>query len=241
MTARFGTMGMMAGAVAATLGFYTMSLGVSAERAANQELKAQIAADLKDIRALEAELRTRARLPQLERWNEDVLAMSAPSAKQFLNRPVQLAAYAPKPVPAPMQAEPQQAVADAAEAIERASAAAVVPAKASRDTDQERVQLAALTIPEPRVDNLRVSAPDRGAPAKSPSPAPERQEPAAPVDMQRVETAAIDTLDLPAPAARMMPGDTTGFGSPAGLTEALIGQIENSAARERMFRTISMQ
>lgn len=86
---------MIAGAMASAIGFYTLSLHVSAERAQADRLRARIASDLRDIRALEAELRTRARLPVLQKWNDDVLALSAPTSKQFAGSAVQLAAFAP--------------------------------------------------------------------------------------------------------------------------------------------------
>jgi len=91
---RLGTVSMMAATAVAILAFNTLSLHVSAERSKVDRLQRNIAADLRDIRALEAELRTRARLPVLQKWNDNVLAMSAPTAKQFANS-VQLAAFAP--------------------------------------------------------------------------------------------------------------------------------------------------
>jgi hypothetical protein len=95
MSKRFGSATMIAGAMASAIAFYTLSLHVSAERAEVDRLRGRIAADLRDIRALEAELRTRARLPVLQRWNDDVLAMAAPTSKQFAQSPMQLASFAP--------------------------------------------------------------------------------------------------------------------------------------------------
>lgn len=95
MRGRFGSAGLIAGAMASALACYTVSLRVAAERSDVDRARRTIAADLKDIRALEAELRTRARLPQLQRWNDEVLAMSAPTSKQFANGALALAAYAP--------------------------------------------------------------------------------------------------------------------------------------------------
>lgn len=82
-------------AMLAALGCYTISLKVSAERAAVNKLRAQVVADAHDIRMLQAELRVRARLPELQRWNDSVLVLSAPGPQQFLHTPVQLAAFAP--------------------------------------------------------------------------------------------------------------------------------------------------
>jgi hypothetical protein len=48
-------------------------------------LDKQIASTHREIRQLQTEMGTRANLRQLERWNGDVLALSAPTANQFLN------------------------------------------------------------------------------------------------------------------------------------------------------------
>ncbi|WP_439532949.1 hypothetical protein [Polymorphobacter sp.] len=98
------------------IGCYATTAHGAAERDAIQKMRRQLVSDGRAIRDLEAELRTRARLPQLERWNQDVLKMSAPSATQFMRSPVQLASLVnPAPVPA---AEPgptiQYAIAPAA-------------------------------------------------------------------------------------------------------------------------------
>jgi hypothetical protein len=82
-------------AMLAALGCYTISLKVSSERAAVDKLRAQVVADAHDIRMLRSEVRTRARLPELQRWNDTVLALSPPTEKQFLDNGVQLAGYAP--------------------------------------------------------------------------------------------------------------------------------------------------
>ena len=48
----------------------------------------------RDIRVLQTEIGTRGRLAQLERWNVKVLALSAPSADQFLEGGFELARLA---------------------------------------------------------------------------------------------------------------------------------------------------
>lgn len=241
MTARFGTMGMMAGAVAATLAFYTMSLGVSAERMTNNELKSQIASDLKAIRALETELRTRSRLPQLERWNNEVLSMSAPAPKQFVRQPVMLAAYAAEPATSAAGLPEGQAYADATAAAASA-AARHVSGQEKASPSAQRVELAALTIPEPRV------AASRPAPAElpdaAPAPVPEPRLPEVeplPAGQQQVRLATAGDAGQSSGMARTVAAGLGGLASTGGLTESLIGQIENRAATERMFRTISMQ
>lgn len=83
--------------VAAAVGSYTVNLKVSGERAGVQKLHRQIAADIRDMRDLQAELRTRARLPEMQRWNDNVLQMSAPAAGQYLRSPLQLASFGVAP------------------------------------------------------------------------------------------------------------------------------------------------
>lgn len=95
MTIRLTNATMVACTVAASIGFYTLSLRISTERSAVEDLQRQIASDTRDVRVLEAELRTRARLPVLQSWNDNVLALGAPLPKQFVDSPVQLASYAP--------------------------------------------------------------------------------------------------------------------------------------------------
>jgi hypothetical protein len=86
------------------IGCYAASAHGAAQRDEIQKMRRQLVADTRAIRDLEAELRTRARLPQLERWNQDVLKMSAPAAGQFLRSPVHLASLVSPPkaeTPAP--------------------------------------------------------------------------------------------------------------------------------------------
>jgi hypothetical protein len=82
----------MATAVAgAALGCYLVSLRVASERAALEEVEAQIVRTQVDIRLLQTEVGTRGRLAQLERWNLRALSLSAPSASQILGDKFQLA------------------------------------------------------------------------------------------------------------------------------------------------------
>jgi hypothetical protein len=82
----------MATAVAgAALGCYLVSLRVASERAALEQVQNRIVLAQRDIRLLQTEIGTRARLAQLERWNVRVLALSAPTADQILGDKFQLA------------------------------------------------------------------------------------------------------------------------------------------------------
>lgn len=93
MIMTFRSMSWAAIALATVLGCYTVSLKVSGERKAVDDLRSAIARDVRGIRTLQAELRTRARLPELQRWNDEVLALGAPTAAQFVRDPVLLAGY----------------------------------------------------------------------------------------------------------------------------------------------------
>ena len=80
---RFRPVVWVVGCAVAATALYTVSLGVASERTRLEELDHKIAMTRRDIRQLQTELGTRASLRQLERWNGDVLALSAPKAGQF--------------------------------------------------------------------------------------------------------------------------------------------------------------
>lgn len=86
--------------MAAAVGSYTINLKVSGERAAVEKLRRAIVADAGRIDDLRSELRTRARLPEMQRWNDNVLLMAAPAAGQYLRSPVQLASFGAPATPA---------------------------------------------------------------------------------------------------------------------------------------------
>ena len=81
------------GVGAAALCCYMLSLQVAAERAELASLERRIVATQQSIRSLQTELGTRGRLSQLEQWNSEVLALSAPVADQFLESNVSLARF----------------------------------------------------------------------------------------------------------------------------------------------------
>lgn len=81
----FRSVFMVASCAGAALGCYLVSLRVASERAALEGIETRIVLTQRDIRLLQTEIGTRGRLAQLERWNVKVLALSAPSADQFLD------------------------------------------------------------------------------------------------------------------------------------------------------------
>ena len=64
----------------AALACYMLSLQVAAERAELAGIERRIVATHRAIRSLQTELGTRGRLQQLEQWNAEVLALSAPAS-----------------------------------------------------------------------------------------------------------------------------------------------------------------
>ena len=90
---RFGSLIGGAMTLAIMLGCYTVSLKVSGERKAVDDLRGQIASDMRGIRTLQAEYRTRARPSELQRWNDEALGLQAAAPMQFVRDPVELAAF----------------------------------------------------------------------------------------------------------------------------------------------------
>nr|WP_295373955.1 hypothetical protein [uncultured Sphingosinicella sp.] len=89
----FKPVGWVAAVGGAALSCYMLSLNVAAERAEVAKLERQILLAKQDIRTLQTELGTRGRLQQLEHWNAEVLALSAPTSAQFLDDAVTLARF----------------------------------------------------------------------------------------------------------------------------------------------------
>ena len=97
---RFRTVGWVASVAVAALGCYLVSLRVAAERAQVTMTEHRLLGEREDIRSLQTELQTRSRLVQLERWNADVLSLTAPKAHQYLAGEMQLASLAVPTAPA---------------------------------------------------------------------------------------------------------------------------------------------
>jgi len=203
MSARsFHSVFMVASCAGAALGCYLVSLRVASERAALEQVETRIVLAQRDIRLLQTEIGTRGRLAQLERWNAKVLALSAPSADQFLDGGFALARLTRPPnaqsIDAPVvlasAPAPQQNVAPLEEGEQRAgnASAAMAPAKLLRQ--------ASLTVPPVREQASGSGqkpstnpGPAAAASAKAPAPVKAEQKP--------VRTAAADPL-APLPGAR---------------------------------------
>ena len=222
MSARsFRSVFMVASCAGAALGCYLVSLRVASERAALQEVENRIVMAEQDIRLLQTEIGTRGRLAQLERWNVRVLALSAPSADQFVDGGFALARLI-KPerniaIDAPVMLA--SAPAEAASSLPEGATETIesgVPATAS-----ELMHVASLKLPArqqiARADERsgearqRAGKSEESKPTKSPEPrqAAEKKagdKPARAADKpvtRPVRTAKIDPLaPLPASASR---------------------------------------
>lgn len=130
-------------------GFYLVSSKVAAERGRLEAVDRAIVGARHDIRALETEFETRSNFAQLERWNGDVLALSAPRPEQYASGDASLASLrmpdlgdakvqtaalivpsAPAPAPAPALTPapaPASALAQAPASIAPTRVAAATP------------------------------------------------------------------------------------------------------------------
>ncbi|HEX5182301.1 MAG TPA: hypothetical protein VFW19_04010 [Allosphingosinicella sp.] len=149
----------------AALSCYMVSLRVATERADLARVERQIVAAKRDIRTLHTELDTRGRLSQLEDWNTNVLALSAPSSSQYVKNGTALAQLATR----------EQTVGDRAGDVRLASAetgAAAAPAQAAPAARPEATRPAApetATLPRVVEAVATAPAPHRAGPVRSAS------------------------------------------------------------------------
>jgi hypothetical protein len=155
--------------MAAAIGSYTVNLRVSGERSEVDRLRQRLVADARDIRNLQAELRTRARLPEMQRWNDSVLQMSAPAAGQFLRSPVQLASFGAAP-----------AAPGAGPDVRYAVATPVPAAPMAAPVQRAAYRPAPAAAPVPAPDAARILKASYSATQRTPAPAPVA---AAPIDL----------------------------------------------------------
>ena len=95
---RMKGLGWLASCALVAIGFYLVSSQVAAERKRLDQVDRDIVRAQRDIRALETEFDVRANLAQLERWNGDTLALSVPTAGQFVSDEATLAALSPRQI-----------------------------------------------------------------------------------------------------------------------------------------------
>ncbi|OYY91082.1 MAG: hypothetical protein B7Y45_05180 [Sphingomonas sp. 28-66-16] len=157
---RLRGLGWFLSGVIVALGFYLVSLQVAAERKKLVDVNRRIATAQRDLRALETEFNTRANLAQLERWNGEVLALTAPSAEQFLPDEASLAQidFNNDPAAAPVRAETAGYIIPAygAPAATPVATSAPVPTPAPADVP---LPTAAKPAATPATPSTRAAAP----------------------------------------------------------------------------------
>lgn len=172
----------------AALSCYMVSLRVATERNELAKVERQIVAAKQEIRSLQTELGTRGRMTQLEQWNAEVLALSAPSSAQFLKDEFTLARlYRNDPTVADRSAELRLASAETGSAK---------PGESAKTTTPPAVQAAA-EAPAPRPPMVHRASFTTAEAAAKPKPAteaaakpkPPAAKPAKP-DAQRTASAA---------------------------------------------------
>jgi hypothetical protein len=145
----------------AVLGCYMLNLRVASERAELAKLDRRIVATQQSIRALQTEVGTRSRIPQLEEWNEDVLALAAPVTGQYVQQNVSLARFDTRQPQISDQAEVRLASA------ETPAGAAPVPAQAAAPTPQRAIAAPTPVAAQPEVRRASLLiAPDAPRSAK---------------------------------------------------------------------------
>lgn len=143
---RLKGLGWLTGCAIVAIGFYLVSSQVAAERKRLEQVDRRILSAERDIRALETEFDVRANLAQLERWNGNTLALTVPTAQQFVRDERALAALSPvQGLPAPgrdLQIQTAQLI------VPAAPVATVMPAvaTASATTTPAVVKVAAVQV-----------------------------------------------------------------------------------------------
>ena len=168
---RFRPVGWVLGVAVAACILYMISLQVATQRGRLEEIDRKIAMTKRDIRQLQTELGTRASLRQLERWNSDVLSLSAPKANQYLRDeealatldrsglgeapaappPVMMAVATPRPEEGPRAAQSLLARLTAPAAVpkqltatDKAVQKAIAPRQTAQATDRRMQKVAML-------------------------------------------------------------------------------------------------
>jgi len=200
----FKPVGWVAAVGAAALSCYMLSLRVASERADVASLDRKIVSTQQQIRALQTELGTRGRLQQLEQWNDEVLALSAPISGQYLQSGVQLARFGTsEPQPLDNAAEVRMASAETAPATQTATPPA-----------QHAVADSRAAAPQPAIAQPMVQ---RASLAIPPQPAPAAERPATAARRPAV-TATTASAPRETPARRPVPTATASRETPAHTT-----------------------
>lgn len=212
-----GTALQIAVTLAVAVGSYALSLGVSAERTAVTKLQAQNRALASDIRSLDAELRVRMRLPQLQRWNDEVLGLQPVSAAQFVADAATLGG----------KAEPRLAIAEA-------PATATGPILAAAPAPQRP---AGLILASTGAPTQALPTPPAMIPAARLSPATQQPIAVAPGAMAKAAATATKQAAVPRAAAAAAPAKPKPAAKPRApetpALDSIDGLIAAAAAAER--------
>jgi hypothetical protein len=165
MAARFRSVTWVGVALVPALACYLVTQHVAAERAELAKVERHIGQTRRAIRDLQTELGTRGSMAQIERWNGQTFALSAPTAEQFIAGDVQLASLTALPAaPHPVIAVAATAPAPAATPLPTMPATAPV-AEVRQAAFHPAVPAAASAPAEVRVTKIRdsVDQPNRRA------------------------------------------------------------------------------
>jgi hypothetical protein len=143
---------------AVVAGAQIVTTKAAAERRAVTRLNIELVENIVLIRELEAELRTRAGMPELQRWNDAVFQLSAPQGAQILRSPLQLASFAAQPEAAAPGPSLQYA-------ITPAEGLGAAPQPRPPTSAGARVINASFPAPEPTLPATAEPAPVMPAPA----------------------------------------------------------------------------
>jgi hypothetical protein len=208
-TYRLKGLGWLAIAVIVALGFYLVSLQVSVERKKLEQVNREIATARNDIRSLQTEFQTRANLAQLERWNGEVLALTAPTAAQYMPSGQALAALGSGEMPGgaevqmaslviptlpvappPPDAAPTPAPAEARAPAQPVMTAAAAPAPA-RAAPARKVEVASAA---PATDRLAAIVQTAAQPARVSAASRAKAEAVAMLDRKLLSDATLGDL-----------------------------------------------
>jgi hypothetical protein len=211
ITQRFRPVVWVVGVAVAATTLYMISLQVASERGRLQELDQQIASTRREIRQLQTELGTRANLRQLERWNGEVLALSAPGAEQYLHDEASLASF-DQGVLAGKTDVPAVMFADAAATM--------------RDEQVVAPELAAAPVaPEP------VAVPKVRAATARPAPKPKADDADKPVKLSERDKDVQKALGAKTTDKRDRPAKVASVDK-ALLKRSTLGDLSRAASRE---------
>jgi hypothetical protein len=202
-----------------------LSLNVASERAELAKLERQIVTAKREIRSLQTELGTRGRLQQLESWNANVLALSAPTSAQFLENELTLARF-----------ERQEETIDERAKVQMANAPAVEAPKVQQKIEAPVHYVAAPAAAKPApslVHRASLVAEAKPAPAAKPVTA-EKKAALAPAKTEEKKPAVVKiaALEVDVPARSEKKPETSKKAEPKKATPAKLAR-ESSAKADR--------